>query len=113
MHEVSIMAEAVRMAVESAQAAGARRITGLRLRVGKLSGAVPEAMTFAWDVVRQNTLAAGATLAIESVKAACWCANCTSEFECEDFLSECPNCHETSNDLRRGRELEIAAVEVE
>jgi len=113
MHEVSIMAEAVRMAVESAQAAGARSITGLRLRVGKLSGAVPEAMSFAWDVVRQDTLAAQATLTIESVVAACWCATCQAEFECKDFFSECPRCHEPSGDLRRGRELEIASVELE
>ena len=113
MHEVSIMAEAVRMAVETAQAAGAKRILRLRLRVGKLSGAVPEAMTFAWDVVRQNTLAATATLDIESVTATCWCVTCQAEFECRYVMSECPRCHELSDDLRRGRELEIAAVELD
>lgn len=113
MHEVSIMAEAIRMAEESAQVAGARRIIGLRLRVGKLCGAVPEAMMFAWDVVRQDTLAADATLTIETVTAACWCAPCQTEFECDNFLSECPRCHNLSGDLRRGRELDIAAVELE
>jgi hydrogenase nickel incorporation protein HypA/HybF len=113
MHEVSIMAEAVRMAVESAQTAGARRITGLRLRVGRLSGAVPEALQFAWDVVQRDTMAAEAQLESESIPAACWCANCQIEFECRDFFSECPRCHSVSGDLRRGRELEIASVELE
>lgn len=112
MHEVAIMAEAVRMAVDSAQAAGARQITGLRLRVGTLSGAAPEAMTFAWDVVRQNTMAAEASLTIEVVPAACWCAGCQVEFEGKEFMSECPRCHQLSDDLRRGRELEIASVEL-
>jgi hydrogenase nickel incorporation protein HypA/HybF len=112
MHEVSIMTEAVRMAVDAAQAAGASRVIGLRLRVGKLSGAVPEAMTFAWDVVRQNTMAAAATLTIETVTAACWCATCQAEFECADYFNECPRCHNVSGELRRGRELEIAAVEM-
>lgn len=112
MHEVSIMTEAMRMAVESAQAAGAGCITGLRLRVGKLSGAAPEAMTFAWDVVRQNTMASTATLTIETVPAAGWCAVCQTEFECEDFFNECPRCHNISDELRRGRELEIASVEM-
>ena len=111
MHEVSIMAEAVRIAVESAQAAGAQRIAGLRLRVGKLSGAVPEAMQFAWDVVRQGTIAESAWLEIESVGAACWCPTCQAEFECADWFVECPRCHNPSGELRRGRELEIAAVE--
>ena len=113
MHEVSIMAEAVRMAVQSAQAAGARRVIGLRLRVGTLSGAVPEAMQFAWDVVSRDTIAAGARLEIESVAAAGWCAACAAEFECADFLNECPHCHDPGSELRRGRELEIAAVELE
>jgi len=113
MHEVSIMAEAVRMAEETARTAGAGTVTGLKLRVGKLSGAVPEAMRFAFDVVCHGTLAAGAWLEIESVPAACWCATCQAEFECQDFLNECPRCHNLSGDLRRGRELDIAAVELE
>jgi hydrogenase nickel incorporation protein HypA/HybF len=111
MHEVSIMTEAVRIAVESAQAAGATSITRLRLRVGKLSGAVPEALEFAWDVVRRDTIAANASLEIESVPAACWCQTCQHEFECADFFVECPHCHRPAAELRRGRELEIASIE--
>lgn len=111
MHEVSIMAEAVQMAAESARAVGASRITGLRLRVGKLSGAVPEALRFAWDVVRQGTMAADAWMEIESVPAAAWCRACQREFECADFFVECPRCQQPSDELRRGRELEIASIE--
>jgi hydrogenase nickel incorporation protein HypA/HybF len=113
MHEVSVMTEAVRMAVETAHSAGAARVTGLRLRVGTLSGAVPEAMQFAWDVVRRDTPAAEAWLEIESVPAACWCPICAAEFESRDFFSECPRCHNVSGELRRGRELELASVEFE
>ena len=94
-------------------AAGEQRITALRLRVGTLSGAVPDAMRFAWDVVSRDTIAAGARLEIESLPAAGWCAVCQVEFECADFLNECPRCHNLSGDLRRGRELDIAAVELE
>ena len=112
MHEVSIMEEAVRMAVETAKSSGASRVLGLRLRVGTLSGAVPEAMRFAFDVVCRDTIAEGACLEIESVSAACWCTSCRKEFECADSLNECPRCHNVSGDLRRGRELEIASVEM-
>jgi hydrogenase nickel incorporation protein HypA/HybF len=112
MHEVSIMQEAVRMAVDAAKSAGAKRVKGLRLRVGRLSGAVPEAMEFAWDVVRRDTIAADARLEIECVPAACWCSTCQSEFECADYFDECPRCHNLSGELRRGRELEIASVEM-
>lgn len=113
MHEVSIMAEAARMAVESAQANGAQRVTALRLSVGALSGADPEAMRFAWDVVSDNTIAAGSRLEIELIPAAGWCAQCEAEFTCINLFSECPHCHTLSKTLRRGRELEIVSVEIE
>ena len=112
MHEVSIMAEAVRMAVDSAKAAGAGRIIGLRLRVGTMSGAVPEAMRFAWDVVRRDTIAAEAWLEIETVPAIYWCAACQMEFDHGSVGNECPGCHQFRGELRRGRELDIAAVEI-
>jgi len=99
------------MAVDAAKSAGARRILKLRLRIGSLSGVVPEALRFAFDVVCRGTMAEGATLEIEALPAACWCATCSAEFECADFFNECPRCHNVSGELRRGRELEIAAVE--
>jgi hydrogenase nickel incorporation protein HypA/HybF len=113
MHEVSIMEEAVRLAVDAAKSAGANRVLALRLRVGTLSGVVPEAMRFAFDVVCNDTIAAGASLEIESVQAECWCETCRAEFECADFFNECPRCHNLIGELRRGRELEIASVEIE
>lgn len=113
MHEISIMTEAVRMAVEAAQAAGSQRITSLRLQIGTLSGAVPEAMNFAWEVVTEGTIAAGARLEIESVPATAWCAGCQLEFPVAKAFTECPTCHQISPELRRGRELGIESVEVE
>ena len=85
---------------------------GLRLRVGVMSGVVPEAMQFAFDAVCRDTIAEGATLEIETIPAACWCAACQLEFPYGDHLSECPHCHNLSSELSRGRELEIAAVEI-
>lgn len=106
------MTEALRLAEEAARAAGVARIRGLRVRVGRLSGAVPEALQFAWEVVRRGTLAAEAWLDIETVPAVGWCAACRAEFACTDYLAECPRCHHVSGELRRGRELELAAVEL-
>ena len=111
MHEVSIMTEALRMAVIAAKSAGASRVLKLRLRIGSLSGVVPESLRFAFDVVCHGTMAEGATLEIEMVQAACWCGTCQAEFECADFFNECSRCHNPSGELRRGRELEIASVE--
>ena len=112
MHELGIITEAVRMAIETAQSSGANRVHGLRLRVGAMSGVVPDALTFAFDLVCRDTIAEGARLDIESVPATCWCDACQAEFNCTDFVTECPTCHQISGQLRRGRELELASVEM-
>lgn len=113
MHELAVMTEALRMAEEAARTNGADRILKLCLRVGSLSGVSPESMRFAFEAICQETLASGAMLEIEQVPAACWCASCGVEFECGHSFNECPRCHNFSGELRRGRELQIAAVELE
>jgi hydrogenase nickel incorporation protein HypA/HybF len=112
MHELSIMEEAVRLAVDAAKSSGANRVLTLRLRVGAMNGAVPDALRFAFDVVCHGTMAEGASLDIESVPVAYWCAACRSEFMPGNFVNECPLCHNLSGELRRGRELEIASLEI-
>ena len=111
MHEVSLMENAVRMALYTARASGGERVHRLRLRVGTMSGVVPEALRFAWDIVCQGTAAEGAELEIEEVPATCWCAPCAVEFATPDFLGECPHCHAVSAELRRGTEMELASIE--
>ena len=113
MHELSIMAEAVRMAVAAAQAAGAKRVTALSLRVGAFSGVVPDALQFAFEATAAGTLAENATLTIEHVPARFWCEPCQRDFEAARLFAECPQCHTLSRSLRAGRELELASLEIE
>jgi len=112
MHEVGIMQEAILAAERQAKGRGATRIHRLKLRIGQLSGVVPESLEFAFEVVGRGTLAEGAILDIERVPAAFWCARCQREFECEDFLAECPGCQEPAFELRRGREMELSSLEI-
>ena len=110
MHELGIMSEAVRMAEE---AAGTRTVLKLVLRVGVLSGAAPEALRFAFDVAGRGTRVEKAVLEIENIQAEIWCPVCKRGFQCSQTLDACPECHSFSGDLRHGKELEIAAVELE
>ena len=106
------MDNALQMALEQAALSGARRVRMLRLRVGSLSGVVPDALQFAFEILTPDTAAAGAELSIEQVSARFWCADCQAEFPGEELFAECPNCHHLSQELRAGRELELAALEV-
>jgi len=111
MHEFSIMEAALETAAQKTRAAGATQIHRLKLRVGKLSGVVPEALRFAFDALKGHFLAA-AVLEIEEVPAVCWCAGCAAEFEAKDLNYRCPRCHQPSDDLRHGKEMELASLEI-
>lgn len=113
MHELSIMDSALTMALEQAQKAGAKRVHVLRLRIGALSGVVPDALQFAFEALAQGTAAEGGELAIEEIPARFWCAQCAREFSSDDMFAECPDCHQFSGDLRAGREMEVASLEIE
>ncbi|HVV72440.1 MAG TPA: hydrogenase maturation nickel metallochaperone HypA [Verrucomicrobiae bacterium] len=113
MHELSIMDSALTMVLERARQAGARQVHEVRLRIGALSGVVPEALEFAFEALVPGTEAEHARLTIEDVPARFWCATCQSEFKSDDMLAECPDCHRPSADLRAGREMEVASMEIE
>jgi len=112
MHEFSIMEAALETAAQKTRAAGATRIHRLKLRVGRLSGVVPEALRFAFDALKAESLAAAAVLEIEEVPAVCWCAGCAAEYEAKDLHYGCPRCHQPGGELRRGKEMELAALEI-
>ena len=113
MHEVGIMQSVLEIAEQQARANGASRIHEIRMRVGRMTGVVPEALDHAFTVLREGTLAAQARLDVEFVPGMFWCLTCESEFESEDLVGGCPSCHEPSFDLRRGRELDVVSLEVD
>jgi hydrogenase nickel incorporation protein HypA/HybF len=107
------MESALEQALDQARNAGARRLHVVRLRIGALSGVVPEALEFAFEALTPGTLAEGGRLAIEDVPARFWCASCAREFQADDMFADCPDCHQPSAELRAGRELELASLEIE
>ncbi len=112
MHEWSVMASALEIALEQTRRQGASSIHSLTLRIGELSGVVPEALTFAFKSLVVGTAAEGARLVVETVPVLCHCLRCGGQFHPTDVIYQCPSCGQISADVRRGRELELASLEV-
>ncbi|MDQ2909255.1 MAG: hydrogenase maturation nickel metallochaperone HypA [Candidatus Eremiobacteraeota bacterium] len=91
----------------------ASKVTNVRLRVGRLSGVSPAALTFAWDLARAGTVAAEADLHIDEVPVAVYCPRCEHQGEPREGGGlMCAGCAEAAPLLLRGRELELIAVEI-
>jgi len=112
VHEVGVMQQALDIAVENARRSGGERIHRMTLRIGDLSGVVPEALSFAFDVVTQDTPAEGAELILERVPALCYCSTCQRTFEPAIPILDCPTCSCPSGDIRQGREIDLTSVEI-
>jgi hydrogenase nickel incorporation protein HypA/HybF len=112
MHEVGLMQTALEVACDHAARAGAVRIHRIRLRVGALSGVVPEALEIAFAAAAPGTLADQAELVIEQAPVVCVCDECGAEFSPEEVVYHCPICEAICSRVLTGRELELASLEV-
>ena len=112
MHEVGIMEQLLAIAIEYASSEEASQIHVITTRVGDLSGVVPEALKFAFDVIAKGTIAESAKFEIERVPAQCYCSVCQQRFQPNDCIYECPHCHAISHDIRQGKELELVSLEI-
>lgn len=112
MHELSIAVSLIEMAAEEAERLGVR-VEALHLRLGALSGVVREALLFSFDLAAEGTAIAGARLEIEDVPVVVYCPACSQERPLPGLQSFCcPVCGAPTPDVVRGRELELATLEV-
>lgn len=114
MHELSIAVNLIETVCEELPRLGTGvRVTVVRMRIGTLSGVVPDALRFSFDVAAADSRIEGASLQIEEVPVAVYCAACRAERELASPLHlRCPVCDSASPDVRRGREVELIALEV-
>ena len=112
MHEVSLMEQTLAIAFAHAGRQNASKIHWLKMRIGAISGVVPEALQFAFDVVTEGTIAQGAKLEIEMVPVTCFCPKCDVEFKPDRLFYECPQCGSLSSKIVTGKEIELTSLEV-
>jgi hydrogenase nickel incorporation protein HypA/HybF len=109
MHELAITQSVVEAVVERV---GERRVTRVRLSIGRLSGVVVDSVRFCFDLVAEGTTLEGAELAVDEPTGHCRCVDCTAEFDVDDPIVLCPRCGSADVDVQSGRDLRIVSVEV-
>ena len=109
MHELSV-AHAVVSTVVDALPSPDTRVTQVRLRIGELSGIVPQALEFAYDVAAEGTPLADAALVIERSPIVIACPTCGPQQLASAHDFSCPTCLVPCGDVIGGKELEIIDV---
>lgn len=111
MHEMSIAVELLARAEEIAAEHNLRRIRSLTVRAGALRGIVPEALELAFSEAAQGTVAAGASLTVQTAPARVRCRRCGTSFAptVDSFL--CPRCNQADVEILQGQEILLLSVE--
>lgn len=84
MHELSIARSVMQIVRAEAQKAHAKRVIKVSLLIGDLTGILPDSLSFCFDLVSRETVAEGATFAIERVPIRGHCARCDKSFVIDD-----------------------------
>jgi hydrogenase nickel incorporation protein HypA/HybF len=113
MHELSLIAGLFEILEEKARQHRAAKILTVRLKVGRLSGAVPELLVTAFDMYKKGTLAEEAELEAVAVPVKVRCRSCGAEFEVEDYVFHCPSCRATDLEILSGTDLFLERIELE
>jgi hydrogenase nickel incorporation protein HypA/HybF len=113
MHEMSLCESILQICEDEARRQGFTRVTRVRLEIGRLSGAEPEAMRFSFDAVTRGSLAEGATLEIIDMPGTAWCLPCGCEVEVQARFDACPRCGSYQVQVTGGDQMRIRDLEVE
>ncbi len=113
MHELSIAQNIVEIVHQHVPEDALSGVRSVRLRVGRLSGIVPESLEFSFTAIISGTPLASAMLTIEHVPTLCRCGGCQGDFEASDFVFLCPACGGTDIKIISGSDLHVVDIELE
>lgn len=117
MHEMSIVTSLLDVVREEMAKHGVQKLIVVRVCYGALTNVVPEALSFGFEALTQNTDLEGARLETRLIPLTMHCAACDQDFqppERQIFTSVCPHCGaESAHAIVGGKELYIQDIEAE
>jgi hydrogenase nickel incorporation protein HypA/HybF len=108
VHELAIAESVVAAVLERTDG---RRVSVVRLRIGRLTAVVPEALSFCFELATTGTPLEGAVLEVTEESGRAHCRSCGADFSLEDAILLC-GCGSADVELLSGRELQVTSVEV-
>ncbi len=109
MHELAVTRSLVDQVLGSSRQASARRVTAVRVRVGRSSGIVPESVEFYFSQLTRGTAAEGARLEFEAVDLRIRCPKCGHVFGDFDELCDC----NAGGEVLTGQDFVLESIDVD
>ena len=112
MHELSICQNLLDQVTQLVKQHGAGSAAAIWVQIGPLSGVEPALLETAFTFAREGTVAAQASLTLETLPVRIYCPQCQQETTVNPNRLTCPTCDNWQTELRSGNELLLARVEL-
>lgn len=113
MHELSIALSMIDVAAEEAERQGGGRVVALHLKLGPLSGVIPDALKSAWELACESSPLAGCRLVIEEIPITIDCPACGAVRPVRSVQEICClHCGSPAARVVTGREMDVIALEL-
>jgi hydrogenase nickel incorporation protein HypA/HybF len=113
MHEMALAESVIQIVEETARKNAAAAVCSVRLEIGRLSHVEPDALRFAFDVVKRNGPAHGARLEIVATDGAAWCMRCSRAVTLARLGDACPVCGSYQLQVTAGDEMRVKEIEID
>lgn len=111
MHELSIAENLLMIVQEEIARHSLENVLRVKVKVGKLTAVQPEALSFCFECITEETPLKGVTLDIEVLAIRGYCKECKAHFELENPFILCPKCQSWNVRMDGGGELYVDAIE--
>jgi len=113
LHELSIAANILDIVLNEISSGNYKRITGLDIIIGDLSGVVGDNVKYYFEMLSRDTPAWDATMTFEYKKSKFRCNSCEKIYERDSFSILCPYCNSGGTVVESYTSLYIESIEVE
>jgi hydrogenase nickel incorporation protein HypA/HybF len=100
------------IAGDTARKHGVEHVIAVEVEVGQASGVVKEALDFAWEAVRRDTIFSNASLVVKTVPLQALCRKCGADYQPGELFGPCPECGDIHPEIVSGKELRVVAIEI-
>jgi len=113
MHEMALAESVCQIVEDTARRKSAAHVRAVWVEIGRLSHVEPEALRFAFDVVKRNGLADAARLEIVATDGTAWCMQCAETVALARLGDACPRCGSYQLQVTAGDEMRVKEIEID
>lgn len=113
MHETALMQNMLAIVDKVIEEQHVKKVNSITLSVGKLSNALPDALSFAFEALIADTPLKDCRLILKDLPAMAKCEACGTENILNDFPFICPKCGGRFYTITQGEDIFIESIDCE